>query len=248
MNFDSKMNTLPGNGEVGDPGGMAPRILLVEDDDRIRETTRILLEDEGYIVDEACTGEEALARLPHDPADCVLLDIMLPGRDGFETCREIRRHSLVPIIMVTARTDTFDVVAGLEAGADDYITKPFEPKELSARIRANVRRSRAQPAVAAPPVRFGDLSVGLHDGTVRRGDEEIHLTRTEFRILSELARVPGGIVSRESLLQSVWGYEHLPDSKLVEMHIHRLRLKVEPDPGRPRYILTARGRGYRMGH
>lgn len=222
------------------------RILIVEDDDRIREATRILLEDEGYLVDEAVTGEEGLAVVEGaSPLDCVLLDLLLPGRDGFDICRSIRRVSQVPVIMLTARADTYDVVAGLEAGADDYVTKPFEPKELAARIRAQVRRSRVIKADART-VEIRDLSVNLADGTVFRGGEELDLTRIEFDLLSTLAAHPGRIFSREALLAEVWGYDDLPDSKVVDMHIHRLRLKLEPDPGHPKYVLTVRGRGYRV--
>jgi DNA-binding response OmpR family regulator len=221
------------------------RILIVEDDDRIRETTRILLEDEGYVVDEAVTGEEGLSLLDAAALDCVLLDLLLPGRDGFDICRSIRKVSQVPVIMLTARTDTYDVVAGLEAGADDYVTKPFEPKELAARIRAQVRRSRArQPD--AEPVEIRDLSINLVDGTVHRGGEELYLTRTEFQLLSTMAAHPGRIFSREDLLTEVWGYDDLPESKVVDMHIYRLRMKVEPDPARPKYVMTVRGRGYRV--
>ena len=221
------------------------RILIVEDDDRIRETTRILLEDEGHVVDEAATGEEGLALVGAAPVDCVLLDLLLPGRDGFDICRSIRAASPVPVIMLTARTDTYDVVAGLEAGADDYVTKPFEPKELTARIRAQVRRNRARPAEAGPLV-IGDLAIDLVDGTVHRGAEELPLTRTEFQLLTTMAAHPGRIFSREMLLAEVWGYDHLPDSKVVDMHVHRLRLKLEQDPARPQYVMTVRGRGYRV--
>jgi len=221
------------------------QILIVEDDDRIRETTRILLEDEGYVVHEAVTGEEGLAILERTEPDCVLLDLLLPGRDGFDICRSMRQVSQVPVIMLTARTDTYDVVAGLEAGADDYVTKPFEPKELAARIRAQVRRNRVRPP-DAEPIRVGDLVVNVTDGTVHRAGEELALTRTEFQLLSTMAAHPGRIFSRETLLAEVWGYDELPDSKVVDMHVHRLRLKLEPDPGQPKYVLTVRGRGYRM--
>lgn len=221
------------------------RILIVEDDDRIRETTRILLEDEGHVVDEAATGEEGLAVVESRPVDCVLLDLLLPGRDGFDICRSMRAVSPVPVIMLTARTDTYDVVAGLEAGADDYVTKPFEPKELTARIRAQVRRNRIREPGAAP-LTVGDLAIDLTDGTVHRGAEELPLTRTEFQLLCTMAAHPGRIFSREMLLAEVWGYDALPDSKVVDMHIHRLRLKLEPDPARPQYVMTVRGRGYRV--
>jgi DNA-binding response OmpR family regulator len=221
------------------------RILIVEDDDRIRETTRILLEDEGYAVDEAVTGEEGLSLLARTTLDCVLLDLLLPGRDGFDICRSIRKMSQVPVIMLTARTDTYDVVAGLEAGADDYVTRPFEPKELAARIRAQVRRSQARPP-DGEPVQILDLSINLVNGTVHRAGEELSLTRTEFQLLTTMAAHPGRIFSREDLLAEVWGYDDLPDSKVVDMHIHRLRMKVERDPARPKYVLTIRGRGYRV--
>jgi DNA-binding response OmpR family regulator len=221
------------------------QILIVEDDDRIRETTRILLEDEGYIVHEAVTGEEGLVLFETTSPDCVLLDLLLPGRDGFDICRSMRRVSQVPVIMLTARTDTYDVVAGLEAGADDYVTKPFEPKELAARIRAQVRRSRVRPP-DTEALRIRDLTVNLVDGTVHRGGEELALTRTEFQLLATMASHPGRIFSRETLLAEVWGYDELPESKVVDMHVHRLRLKLEPDPGQPQYVLTVRGRGYRI--
>ena len=220
-------------------------ILIVEDDDRIREATRILLEDEGHIVEEAATGEDGLAVVASRPIDCVLLDLLLPGRDGFDICRSIRAASPVPVIMLTARTDTYDVVAGLEAGADDDVTKPFEAKELTARIRAQVRRNRILQPEAAPLV-IRDLAINLADGTVHRGGAELPLTRTEFQLLSTMAAHPGRIFDRETLLAEVWGYDTLPDSKVVDMHVHRLRLKLEPDPTRPQYVMTVRGRGYRV--
>src|SRR5689334_1336887 len=179
--------------------GVATRILTVEDDERIRTAVKLALEDEGWKVDEAETGEDALERFSQSPTDVVLIDIMLPDIDGFEVCRAIRRNSDVPIIMVTARDDTHDVVAGLEAGADDYLTKPFAPKELSARIRALLRRVRATDPTSAH-LRFGDLEIITDEGVVRRGGRDIHLTRTEFRLLIELATSPGRVFSREVLL------------------------------------------------
>ena len=221
------------------------RILSVEDDERIRTAVKLALEDEGWAVEEADTGEEALNAFQRQPSDVVLIDIMLPGIDGFDVCRAIRRSSDVPIIMVTARADTHDVVAGLEAGADDYLTKPFAPKELSARIRALLRRARSTDATATH-LRFGDLEIIPDEGVVRRGGEEIHLTKTEFRLLVELATSPGRVFSREVLLERVWGYGYFGDGRLVDVHIRRLRTKVEADPANPRHVVTVRGLGYKL--
>jgi len=220
------------------------RILLVEDDERIRASLRLALEDEGYEVDEASSGEVALLRFTDQPADVVLIDLMLPGMDGFECCRQLRRTSAVPVVMVTARTDTHDVVAGLEAGADDYVTKPFVAKELSARIRALLRRARTaeDPAVLV----FGDIEVRPDEGTVLRAGEPVHCTRTEFRLLCELATNSGKVLSREQLLDRVWGYDYFGDGRLVDVHIRRLRTKIEPDPANPRHVLTVRGMGYKL--
>ena len=224
---------------------MGTRILSVEDDERIRTAVRLALEDEGWTVAEAENGEEALARFAQSPADVVLIDIMLPDIDGFEVCRAIRRQSDVPIIMVTARDDTHDVVAGLEAGADDYLTKPFAPKELSARIRALLRRARtADPA--SPHLRFGDLEVIPDQGVVRRNGQEVHLTKTEFKLLVELASSPGKVFSRETLLDKVWGYDYFADGRLVDVHVRRLRTKVEADAANPRHVVTVRGLGYKL--
>ncbi len=170
---------------------------------------------------------------------------MLPGIDGFDVCRAIRRASDVPIVMVTARADTHDVVAGLEAGADDYLTKPFAPKELSARIRALLRRARsADPG--APQMVFGDLEIIPEEGVVRLAGTDVHLTKTEFRLLVELATNPGRVLSREVLLERVWGYGYFGDGRLVDVHIRRLRTKIEPDPANPRYVVTIRGLGYKL--
>ncbi len=225
---------------------MSSRILVVEDDERIRSSMRLALEDEGYEVHEADSGEEALDRFAAQTPDVVLIDLMLPGMDGFECCRAIRRQSAVPIIMVTARTDTHDVVAGLEAGADDYVTKPFVAKELAARIRALLRRAR--PAEETPTmITFGDLELLPEQGVLRRrGGDEIHCTRTEFRLLCELGANPNKVLSREQLLDRVWGYDYFGDGRLVDVHIRRLRTKVEPDPALPRHILTVRGMGYKL--
>jgi DNA-binding response OmpR family regulator len=175
----------------------------------------------------------------------VLIDIMLPGIDGFELCRALRKTSDVPIVMVTARADTHDVVAGLEAGADDYLTKPFAPKELSARIRALLRRARtSDPAIAH--LKFGDLEIVPDEGVVKRNGEEVHLTKTEFRLLVELASSPGRVFSREVLLERVWGYGYFGDGRLVDVHVRRLRTKVEGDPANPRHVVTVRGLGYKL--
>jgi DNA-binding response OmpR family regulator len=209
----------------------------------------LALEDEGYDVTEAASGEDALESFSQSlvahPFDLVIIDIMLPGIDGFACCRELRRQSAIPIIMVTARTDTHDVVAGLEAGADDYVTKPFEPKELAARIRALLRRARSSdggPAV----LNFGDLEILPEAGVVRMGGEEVHLTRTEFLLLCELAANAGKVLSREQLLERVWSYDYFGDGRLVDVHVRRLRTKVEPDPANPHHVLTVRGLGYKL--
>ncbi len=224
---------------------MSTRILAVEDDERIRTAVRLALEDEGWEVAEAATGEDALLHFQSQPSDVVLIDIMLPGIDGFEVCRSIRRSSDVPIVMVTARADTHDVVAGLEAGADDYLTKPFAPKELSARIRALLRRARTSE-VSSPHLRFGDLEIVPDEGVVRRNGRDVHLTKTEFRVLVELAQSPGRVFSREVLLERIWGYGYFGDGRLVDVHVRRLRTKVEADPANPRHVVTVRGLGYKL--
>jgi DNA-binding response OmpR family regulator len=221
------------------------RILIVEDDERIRSSMRLALEDEGYTVDDVGSGEDAIAHFTTEPSELALIDLMLPGIDGFETCRALRRVSTVPVIMVTARSDTHDVVAGLEAGADDYVTKPFVAKELAARIRALLRRSRAEDGTSAV-LSFGDVEIEPDAGVVRRAGEEVHCTRTEFRLLCELANHPGKVLSREQLLERVWGYDYFGDGRLVDVHVRRLRTKVEPDPATPRFILTVRGMGYKL--
>jgi DNA-binding response OmpR family regulator len=228
---------------------MPSRILLVEDDERIRTSMRLSLEDEGYDIEEASTGEDALEAhqrsLISEPFDLLVVDIMLPGMDGFDACRQLRQMSAVPIIMVTARTDTHDVVAGLEAGADDYVTKPFEPKELAARIRALLRRARASDGGPVSLV-FGDLEISPEAGVVKRNGEEIHLTRTEFLLLCELAANSGKVLSREQLLERVWSYDYFGDGRLVDVHVRRLRTKIEKDPSEPRHVLTVRGLGYKL--
>jgi len=221
------------------------RILTVEDDERIRTSVKLALEDEGWEVEEAASGEDALNAFTRQPADVVLIDIMLPGIDGFDVCRAIRRVSDVPIVMVTARIDTHDVVAGLEAGADDYLTKPFAPKELSARIRALLRRVRSSD-VGSRHMIFGDLEIIPDEGVVRLAGTELHLTKTEFRLLVELASNPGRVFSREVLLEKVWGYGYFGDGRLVDVHIRRLRTKIESDAANPRHVVTVRGLGYKL--
>lgn len=224
---------------------MSIKILTVEDDERIRTAVKLALEDEGWTVMEAENGTDALTLFARSPADVVLIDIMLPDIDGFEVCRAIRRSSDVPIVMVTARDDTHDVVAGLEAGADDYLTKPFAPKELSARIRALLRRIRSTDSTS-PHMRFGDLEIIPDEGVVRRDGIELHLTKTEFKLLVELARQPGKVFSRETLLDEVWGYDYFADGRLVDVHVRRLRTKIEADPAHPRHVVTVRGLGYKL--
>jgi DNA-binding response OmpR family regulator len=231
--------------DLGHDGPVGTRILTIEDDERIRTAVKLALEDEGWQVDEAGSGEEALTIFARTPADVVLIDIMLPGMDGFEVCRSIRRTSDVPIVMVTARADTHDVVAGLEAGADDYLTKPFAPKELSARIRALLRRIRTSDTHQGQLV-FGDLEISPDEGSVKRAGEEIHLTKTEFRLLVELGTNPGKVLSREVLLERVWGYGYFGDGRLVDVHVRRLRTKVEADAANPRHVVTVRGLGYKL--
>jgi len=226
-------------------GVVSTRILAVEDDERIRSAVKLALEDEGWAVDEAESGEEAIEIFQHSNPNVVLIDIMLPGIDGFELCRSLRRTSDVPIVMVTARNDTHDVVAGLEAGADDYLTKPFAPKELSARIRALLRRARPS-AHGHARLSFGDLELIPDEGKVLRDGDEVHLTKTEFRLLCELAESPGKVLSREALLDKVWGYDYFGDGRLVDVHVRRLRTKVEADPANPRHVVTVRGLGYRL--
>ena len=218
---------------------------MVEDDERIRTAVRLALENEGWEVVEARSGEEALQIFPEADADIVLIDIMLPGVDGFEVCRTVRRQSDIPVVMVTARDDTHDVVAGLEAGADDYLTKPFAPKELSARIRALLRRVRI-PTTELSNLEFGDLKILPDQGQVIVEDKAIHLTRTEFQLLVELASAPGRVFSRDELLERVWGRGYFGDGRLVDVHIRRLRKKIEPEDAKPRYVITVRGFGYKL--
>jgi two-component system response regulator MtrA len=243
---------------VTGPGGVAPqppqrtmgaveaRLLLVEDDERIRLALALALADEGCEVLEAASGEEALELLATAAVDVVLLDLMLPGIDGLEVCRTLRARGDQPIIIVSARTDTSDVIAGLEVGADDYVTKPLVAAELAARVRALLRRR--QPLAGPPRVlRVCDVEIRPDEDVVRRDGREVHLTRTEFGLLVELAQAEGAVVSREDLLRRVWGYDYFGDTRLLDVHVRRLRRKIEHDPDHPHCVLTVRGRGYKAG-
>lgn len=227
-------------------------LLFIEDDDAIRLALRLALEDEGYEVREAPDGRTGLAMFDTQEPDLVLLDLRLPDVSGFDVCRTIRSHSIVPIIMVTAQTDTYDMVAGLEAGADDYVTKPVVPKELAARIRAHLRRVQLHEAgtaaghAAARPAVFGDVELRREQGVVLKAGEPVSLTKTEFRLLCEFADHAGMVLSRDQLLERVWGYEYLGDSRLVDAHVRRLRVKIEDQAEDPRLIVTIRGIGYRL--
>jgi two-component system, OmpR family, response regulator MtrA len=231
------------DGEMGTIA-MDARILVVEDDASIRELTERGLRDAGFDVLTAATGDEGLARFRADRPDAVVLDVMLPGLDGLEVCKAIRSASAVPVVMLTARSDTLDVVVGLESGADDYVTKPFEMPELIARVRASLRRvNGSHPSDAT--LRIGAVRIDVAAHTVVRGDVPIELTPTEFRLLAELARHAGSVLSREQLLELVWGYDYLGDSRLVDATIQRLRSKIEINPSEPSIIQTVRGVGYR---
>ncbi|AGL16428.1 response regulator transcription factor [Actinoplanes sp. N902-109] len=218
-------------------------VLLIEDDDRIRLSLAMALEDEGYTAHAVATAEEGLAAQRRQPADTVLVDLMLPGMDGFQCIRELRRDDDVPIVVISARDDTHDIVAGLEAGADDYIVKPVAVKELAARLRALRRRSRVEPQIST--ITFGELDIRPEAGEVLCGGRPVAVTRTEFRLLCELAGHPGQVMSRQQLLQRVWGYE-VGDERLVDVHVGRLRQKIEPDSGNPRHLVTVRGLGYKL--
>jgi len=216
-----------------------PRILLVEDDATIREMTQLALERDGFAVATASDGATGLALFRSEPPDVVLLDVMLPGVDGVSVCRAIRERSVVPIVMLTARTDPVDVVLGLEAGADDYVTKPFEPAVLAARLRAVLRRVARHDA--SPVLRVGDVEIDRAGMEVRVGGTPVGLTATEYRLLLELAENRGVVLSRERLLEDVWGYVWAGDTRLVDMHVRRLRAKIGAEA-----IETVRGAGYKL--
>ena len=224
---------------------MDARILLIEDDPSIREVTAIGLRNAGFTVETADDGRAGLDRFEAANVDLVLLDVMLPRMDGLEVARAIRRTSMVPIVMLTARADTIDVVVGLESGADDYVTKPFEMPELVARVRAALRRVDRRDGDEAAHLRLGPLLIDLAGRSVTREGEEIPLTRTEFDLLVDLARHPGQVLARDTLLDRIWGYDYLGDSRLVDVAVGRLRAKIEADPTSPELILTVRGAGYK---
>jgi two-component system, OmpR family, response regulator MtrA len=223
---------------------MAHKILVVDDDPSISDMLTLVLETEGFEPYAVMDGNEAVPAFRQHQPDLILLDLMLPGMNGVDICREIRQESSVPIVMLTAKTDTVDVVLGLESGADDYITKPFKPKELIARIRARLRRTEAAPSEI---IEVGDLVIDVPEHTVKRGNEEISLTPLEFDLLLEMARKPRQVHTREELLENVWGYRHASDTRLVNVHVQRLRAKIEKDPENPQIVLTVRGVGYKTG-
>ena len=223
---------------------MDEHILVVEDDRSIRETLTLGLEAAAFRITSCADGREGLLRFRRDPFDLVLLDVMLPSLDGFDVCREIRKDSRVPIVMITARAETSAVVTGLELGADAYVTKPFEMPELVARLRAVLRRTSAEPD--DPVLKVGDLEIDPAAFVVRKEGRDVAVTATEFRLLVELARNRGRVLSRTLLLQRVWDYEYLGDSRLVDVAVQRLRARIEDDPAHPSILTTVRGVGYRM--
>lgn len=221
------------------------RILVVDDDASLAEMLAIVLRQEGFDSEVVGRGDEALDLFHSYRPDLVLLDLMLPGLDGIEVCKQIRAESGVPIVMLTAKGDTVDVVVGLESGADDYVVKPFKPKELIARIRARMRRF---DPVGSEAVQIGDLTIDVAGHMVTRHGVPISLTPLEFDLLVCLARKPWQVFSREVLLEQVWGYRHAADTRLVNVHVQRLRSKVEHDPENPEIVVTVRGVGYKAGH
>ena len=227
-----------------DAAHMKSRVLVVDDDPALAEMLTIVLRGEGFDTAVVADGTRALPAVRELRPDVVLLDLMLPGMNGIDVCRAIRAESGVPVVMLTAKTDTVDVVLGLESGADDYVVKPFKPKELVARIRARVRRTEAEPA---EQLSIGDVTIDVPAHQVERAGEQIALTPLEFDLLVALARKPRQVFTREVLLEQVWGYRHAADTRLVNVHVQRLRSKVERDPEHPEVVLTVRGVGYKAG-
>lgn len=223
---------------------MRGRVLVVDDDTALAEMIGIVLRSEGFEPYFCADGDTALAAFRNSAPDLVLLDLMLPGKDGNEVCRLIRAESGVPIVMLTAKSDTVDIVLGLESGADDYISKPFKPKELVARVRARLRRTE-EPS--PEHLNIGDVSIDVPGHRVERDGREISLTPLEFDLLVALARKPWQVFTREVLLEKVWGYRHAADTRLVNVHVQRLRSKIEHDPERPEIVVTVRGVGYKAG-
>ena len=225
--------------------GARGRVLVVDDDAALAEMLSLVLRNEGFEPIWCAHGDKAVDAFRDARPDLVLLDLMLPGRDGVEICREIRAESVVPIVMLTAKSDTIDVVAGLEAGADDYVAKPFKAKELVARIRTRLRRSPEDSELET--LRIGDLTINVDGHSVKRNQTPIQLTPLEFDLLLALARKPWQVFSREQLLEQVWGYRHAADTRLVNVHVQRLRSKIEKDPEHPEIVVTVRGIGYKAG-
>jgi len=220
------------------------RVLVVDDDPALAEMLGIVLRTEGFEPSFVADGDRALAAFRATKPDLVLLDLMLPGTDGIDVCRQIRAESGTPIVMLTARGDTVDVVLGLESGADDYIVKPFKPKELVARMRARLRRNEVP---TNDVVEIADLVIDTAGHVVSRAGKAINLTPLEFDLLTALGRKPGHVFTREQLLEQVWGYRHAADTRLVNVHVQRLRAKIEQDPERPEIVVTVRGVGYKAG-
>ena len=223
---------------------MKSRVLVVDDDPALAEMLTIVLRGEGFETAVVSDGTRALPAVRDTQPDVVLLDLMLPGMNGIDVCRAIRAESGVPIVMLTAKSDTVDVVLGLESGADDYVVKPFKPKELVARIRARVRRNDAEPA---EQLSIGEIDIDVPAHQVTREGRPIALTPLEFDLLVALARKPRQVFTREVLLEQVWGYRHAADTRLVNVHVQRLRSKIEHDPENPEIVVTVRGVGYKAG-
>ena len=219
-----------------------PLVMVVDDDQDLAEMLSIVLNGAGMEVDLVGRGDEVMELFTANPPDLVLLDVMLPGIDGIEVCKLIREKSMVPIVMLTAKSDTQDVVLGLEAGADDYMVKPFKHQELVARINTRLRRT-----TKVGTLKIGDILIDQMEHTIARGGKQIPLTRLEFDLLVALAKEPGRVFTREALLSEVWGYQHAADTRLVNVHVQRLRSKIEADAENPELVLTVRGVGYKAG-